>query len=351
MQKSLSQVDGAAMAFARHARALLEQSSRIGVDLDAVLRRSQVSFSYKDIVSGRVTRLSSGQFCALRKNIYIQLLSILSPGGEVMSKEDFDLSCYGCLQATTLQQAIDRLSKYLSLQNGQSGRLSVRVVDAIVHVNVEMFPIKNEGKHWELWFLAIAFATLRRLFSWLIGTTIQPTCFRTIFTTPDQRQFDILMDGNEITFNQDNNEFCFPEKFLSRPIVRTHAELVEFLQEFPFSILPAAEDADVLARHIAGIYKSLMEKEMPLPTIPQLASSLGMSSATLRRRLTLERMSIREVKSEARKALAIEYLERKAPDIERLSTKLSFSSMNTFCRAFRGWTGLTLTEYRAQMGR
>ena len=76
-----------------------------------------------------------------------------------------------------------------------------------------------------------------------------------------------------------------------------------------------------------------------------VADRLGMSGASLRRRLAQEGASFRGLHQEALMAEACSRLGRTA-DLDDLAESLGFSDRRAFRRAFKAWTGLTPNAYR-----
>lgn len=78
----------------------------------------------------------------------------------------------------------------------------------------------------------------------------------------------------------------------------------------------------------------------------QVADVLGMSVATMRRRLKDEGTSFREIRQESLKTLALTLLDAGIQTYD-VAEKLGFSDLRSFSRAFKGWHGTTPSEYRA----
>ena len=71
-----------------------------------------------------------------------------------------------------------------------------------------------------------------------------------------------------------------------------------------------------------------------------VAESLGMSVATLRRRLVDEGASFRTLRMEALKSQADKFLQTDMPLVQ-VAERLGFSDVRSFSRAFKTWTGMT----------
>lgn len=71
-----------------------------------------------------------------------------------------------------------------------------------------------------------------------------------------------------------------------------------------------------------------------------VAETLGMSVATLRRRLVEEGASFRALRMEALKEQAVKLLHTDMPLVQ-VAERLGFSDVRSFSRAFKSWTGVT----------
>ncbi len=77
-----------------------------------------------------------------------------------------------------------------------------------------------------------------------------------------------------------------------------------------------------------------------------IASRLGMSVRTLRRRLSNAGMNFNKVRSDVRMQIALRYLTTTSVSIERIADIVGYSDQTTFTRAFREWKGHTPNEIR-----
>ncbi|MEO1043436.1 MAG: helix-turn-helix domain-containing protein [Pseudomonadota bacterium] len=83
---------------------------------------------------------------------------------------------------------------------------------------------------------------------------------------------------------------------------------------------------------------------------PSVAALLGVSVATLRRRLSSEGTSFRVVRTKVLSARAMDMLGSDR-SMMAIATELGFSDVRSFSRAFKSWTGETPNAVRRRLKR
>jgi AraC-like DNA-binding protein len=86
-----------------------------------------------------------------------------------------------------------------------------------------------------------------------------------------------------------------------------------------------------------------MQQGAPLPLV---ARGLGMSAATLRRRLIEQGTHYRIIVEQIRRDSALHKLENPQLPIAEIAAELGYSHLSAFDRAFRRWYGRSPREYR-----
>ena len=82
-------------------------------------------------------------------------------------------------------------------------------------------------------------------------------------------------------------------------------------------------------------------------SIDRVARNLGMSRQTLYRRLKAEGITFEEILDSKRRSLAIRFLGIHRLSVKAAAYKLGFSDPAAFSRAFKRWTGVSPSEFRA----
>jgi AraC-like DNA-binding protein len=85
-----------------------------------------------------------------------------------------------------------------------------------------------------------------------------------------------------------------------------------------------------------------------LPSLTQLAESVGLSARSLQRRLAEEGLTLRALAERVRMQEAERRLRETREDISTIASTLGFSSASNFARAFRRWAGTTPQAFRTE---
>ena len=84
------------------------------------------------------------------------------------------------------------------------------------------------------------------------------------------------------------------------------------------------------------------------PSPAAIGPALGMSARSLQRQLKAEGTTYAEIREDLRRELARAYLRDRALSITEIAFLLGFEDSSAFARAFRRWTGISPSEFRAQ---
>lgn len=138
----------------------------------------------------------------------------------------------------------------------------------------------------------------------------------------------------------------FRKEDLEAPLPGSNPELAQYSDQVAAECL-ARLDKD---RIVTQVYAKLIE-QLPSgePTEEKIAQALHMSLRSLQRRLSEEDTSYRGILDKTRKELACEYLKQRHLSLSEIAFMLGFSDSSNFSRAFKRWTGLAPSNYRAAL--
>ena len=145
-------------------------------------------------------------------------------------------------------------------------------------------------------------------------------------------------------FNQPRNIIEFDLKTLEDPVSLANEEVFKLCESQCQQLVSRLENNDLLSSKIRN---TLVKTPGKFPTLEEMAASLKMGSRTLRRRLVKENLTYQQILDETRKDLAIQYLECTSLTPKEIGFLLGFNSVSNFRRAFKGWTGKKLSDYRS----
>ncbi|WP_133012417.1 AraC family transcriptional regulator [Marinomonas flavescens] len=146
-------------------------------------------------------------------------------------------------------------------------------------------------------------------------------------------------------FNQSVLKISFSKTFLTQSPVRTQHELSLFLKNSPVNLITIPGEELSYQRRIRSLLLHHEGKELKCPSFVLLAEFFNMSPQTLRRKLQQEGSSYSMLKDAVKCDLAIEKLVSQRLSVSEVANMLGYAEPRSFSRAFKGWTGVTPTDY------
>ena len=101
---------------------------------------------------------------------------------------------------------------------------------------------------------------------------------------------------------------------------------------------------------LASVRRQLAARSAGFPSLTELAHERHVSVRTLKRRLSEQGTSYRQLLDELRRDRALMLLERADQTVEEIAESLGYSDPANFNRAFRRWLGVAPSLWRAQQG-
>lgn len=261
-------------------------------------------------------------------------------GERPMRSGSFTLLCHCVLHAKTLDQALRRALRFLSVVlEDPSGELVTR--DGLAEI---VLTDKGEARS------AFAYRTywilLHGITCWLVGRRIPIRRVDFRCAEPLEGADYRLFFGAPVQFSQSVSRLAFDQAVLKLPIARTEQALKQFLRGAPANIL-------VRYRYDAGLAATVRKRlrqqaPMAWSGFDDLATQMRMSSSTLRHRLHAEGQSYAGIKDEIRRDRAIEMLTSSEAGVGEIAAQLGYSEPSAFHRAFRKWTGKSPAAFRRE---
>lgn len=106
------------------------------------------------------------------------------------------------------------------------------------------------------------------------------------------------------------------------------------------------ELAEVVDAGLPSRIRALFAARNDFPSITEIAKQLRMSTRTLKRKLAEHDTTYSAIRDDQRRQRALLLLDNRELSIGEIATKLGYSELPNFTRAFRKWTGMTPVAYR-----
>ena len=265
-------------------------------------------------------------------------------GTQEEQAERWQLVVQGVISAPDIASAVAMLIRYTKVIWDGQGPVDLRVdgSDAILAFNEPSRP-GREGLISAIWPLALNVCLLEFLAGTALtgasGTVTQTKCL------PDA-VLDLLF-GCPIQFGQEGLALVFPKNHLRRPVVARAADLPRFFGELMPLTLGARRGSPSIQSMISGLLRD--DKRGPIyrsTSFADVAGKLGMSAATLRRRLGEEGSSFRGIRDRVFNDLARAWLEQADIPVEEIAARLGYSDSYAFRRFFWRMNGCAPTSLR-----
>ncbi len=161
---------------------------------------------------------------------------------------------------------------------------------------------------------------------------------------PADTREHVALFGVEPRFDAAFDQLGFAQSWLDAPMRNRDAALAELLVRYADQVLPApvAQPPSWQERVRQELCKGVD------PGISAVARLLAVSPRTLQRALASEGTTYADVAQAAQRGVAEQLLGRRELSITEIAFALGFSGGPAFHRAFRRWTGLSPSQFRAR---
>ncbi len=262
--------------------------------------------------------------------------------GELIEAGDFDVLECAARSCSNLRGAIDCLIRYARLMSDAAEvNLIVKGNTSIVRYDiVDAVPIPPAVNDYVI--TALINHMRQQTGGKELAHEIRFTHAPTSYLDEYQRVF-----RTKVVFNQKHNEIRGHPSTLNTPLIRANPRLFAAFELHARRLLQALQQKDNIGdKTRAAVLARLKRSEVDMPSV---ARALSMSVATLRRRLAEENLTFKAIVEELRIELAQRYLSEPGRSIREVAFLLGFSDNVSFNKAFKRWTGMTPSDFRARM--
>ena len=148
-----------------------------------------------------------------------------------------------------------------------------------------------------------------------------------------------------LRFGTERNRMIFDANSMERVLDTGNPELARQSDAIASRYLARIERYNIVARVRGVLTQRLTGSE---PSQEEVAEALNVSARTLQRKLGEGGTTFKEILDETRHAMALAYLGSPERSVNEVTYMLGFSCSSSFTRAFRRWTGLSPSDWRAK---
>jgi AraC-like DNA-binding protein len=188
-----------------------------------------------------------------------------------------------------------------------------------------------------------AFAGIVTLTRVLTGRRVTPTAVELAEPIPPNHREYQEFFGCPVSFAARRNALSFRMSTALLPVLAPNQALLHHFQRLADRMLESFDPDKPVSREVAA--RIAERKNMPPPSVRQIASALNMSVRTLQYRLAAEGSDFTSILEEVRGERAIQCL-RDGLSVSEAAFYIGFSDAPAFSKYFKRRTGLSPSEYR-----
>jgi AraC-like DNA-binding protein len=173
-----------------------------------------------------------------------------------------------------------------------------------------------------------------------------PKCVMAAMAPPADPAAVAATLGCPVIYGASATEIIYDMSILDERPPMTNPVTYAMLRESCERLIGVVAEAKGVSRQVSRL---LLENLAPFLSMEEVASRLGMTPRTLRRRLADEDTSFSTLLDQVRNELAKKYLSSSAFTVTDISDLLGFSDVANFRSSFRRWNGIAPQAYRASL--
>ncbi|WP_019528291.1 AraC family transcriptional regulator [Dasania marina] len=188
-----------------------------------------------------------------------------------------------------------------------------------------------------------------RLSCWITNDKIRPSYVEFNYPEPPHSYIYKSLFNCKIFFNRKQNALIFRKNIKNLPIIKKKNDLLKLLENLPDELLTAPTKDKCTRRQVEKLISTHIDYKNHVPTLKQTAEILHISPSTLSRKLSYENINYQKIKNKIIKKYIFKQLKETNIPISKISHTIGFSEPSTLNRAFKKWTGIPPSKYRAKM--
>ena len=183
----------------------------------------------------------------------------------------------------------------------------------------------------------------RRAFRMLTGNSVSIEKALMSYPEPDYVEQYKTTQAKSLVFDNDKNVMILRRQYADLPFLTANPTDAKITKDECESALLQDQQDTLLSQKVSEQIRSLLAES---PSGKQIAQRLNLTERTMRRRLSEEETSFRDLLTQARKEMATHYLHDTELQIAQIALKLGYQETSNFRSAFKQWTGYSPREWR-----
>lgn len=257
---------------------------------------------------------------------------------------DFRILGYAAQACHTIRQSVEEFWGRYGDALGMMSKLSICDQSA-QRVTIELLAVDLSEPTYRF-FVEESWLLLLKLGSQVSGTSAHFEGMTFAFPEPSYGARYHQIFKCPIKFNAGRTAAVISRHWFEQPLPTTDPELCQLYRN-NLDLLTRQIDASSTLR--VRLHELLVKQGGQIPALEEVARQFGMSPRSLRRQLLEEGTSFRKVVEQFRIELTFDCLRGGRLSAKQLSDRLGFDDVNAFRRAFKKWTGHTLSDYRSAL--
>lgn len=245
-------------------------------------------------------------------------------------------------QAATVGEALQLLQRYLHIHS-QAGSMQLETQNGLVQLNYTPH-YDYHGRNRQL--IDLTLGVGMNILSLFAGKTFRAKAIYFSYQAPADLRTHHKLFHAPMQFNSEQNRVLLDKKTLELPLQSDAPELLGFIDGYLAQLESAAparleEKVELLIRQLIHTGDC---------NLGSTANLLDIHPRTLQRRLAQRGTSFQQLLDQARKQMALRYLQETEISITQLSQMLGFAEVSIFSRVFRGWMAMSPSQFIIRQG-